>query len=122
MIPKKSRITRENFEKVMKKGGLLNSSLFSLRFLQNPYKTTHFSVVVSKKVAKTAVSRNRIRRRAYSVLKKEVYSSEKPYPPEQGVRSWGGFIILFAKKGAETAKFVDFQVDISYLLNKAKIV
>ena len=109
MIPKKSRITRENFEKVMKKGGLLNSSLFSLRFLQNPYKTTHFSVVVSKKVAKTAVSRNKLRRWGYSVLKKETDVLKKPY-----------FIIFFEKKGAETAAFEGFKTDIQGLFKKLK--
>lgn len=84
MIPKQNRINREDFEKIMKKGGIGSSSLFSLRFLKNPLNKGHFSVVVSKKVAKTAVSRNKIRRRAYSVLGKSV---KNPY-----------FIILLGKK------------------------
>lgn len=90
----------------MKKGGFLNSPFFTLRFLKNPLKLTHFSVVVSKKVAKTAVSRNKIRRRAYSVLGKNV---KNPY-----------FIILFGKKGVEKATFAEVEADIKKLLEKVK--
>ncbi len=111
MIPKINRINRENFEKVMKKGGFLNSSLFSLRFLKNPEKITHLSVVVAKKVAKTAVLRNKIRRRGYSVLQKSTKESKNPY-----------FIILFGKKGAEIANLADTSTDIRKLLEKAKII
>ncbi len=122
MIPKNQRISRENFEIIMKKGGLTNSGLFSLRFLKNlpaqdrtdlegPENTTHFSVVVSKKVAKTAVLRNKIRRRGYSVLGKMRKSLNNPY-----------FIILFAKKGAEKATFAETEAQILEILKKAKLV
>ena len=95
----------------MKKGGFLNSSLFSLRFLKNPEKTTCGSVVVSKKVAKTAILRNKIRRRGYSVLKKVQTSLNSPY-----------FIILFAKKGVEKATFIETESQIQEILKKAKIL
>jgi ribonuclease P protein component len=116
MIPKANRINRENFEKVMKKGGFLNSSLFSLRFLKNPEKTTHLSVVVAKKVAKTAVLRNKVRRRGYSILRKLLKESKNPLAGQ------AYFIILFAKKGAEVSTFLDTSADIQKLLEKAKIV
>jgi ribonuclease P protein component len=92
----------------MKKGGLFSSLFFNLRILENPEKTTLFSVVVSKKIAKTAVLRNKIRRRAYSILKKSV---KNPY-----------FIILFAKKGVEKANFLDTKEVIQDILIKAKIL
>ncbi len=91
----------------MKKGGFANSGLFSLRFLKNPLNIAHFSVVVSKKVAKTAVARNKIRRRAYSILNKNV---KNPY-----------FIMLFGKKGVEKATFKEVEADILNILQKAKI-
>ena len=111
MIPKKSRINREDFEKMMKMGRLCNGGLFSLRFLKNTGKSTHFSVVVSKKVAKTAVSRNKIRRRAYSLLRKAFKNSENPY-----------FLALFAKKGVEKATFSEVEGEVLVLLEKAKIL
>lgn len=108
MIPKTNRINREDFEKVMKKGGFLNSSFFTLRFLKNVENKGNFSVVVAKKVAKTAISRNKIRRRAYSVIGKYV---KTPY-----------FIILFGKKGVEKATFSEVEADIVSVLEKAKIL
>lgn len=88
----------------MKKGGSLNSSFFSVRLLKNPLNSIHFSVVVAKKVAKTAVSRNKIRRRVYSILGKNI---KNPY-----------FIILFGKKGVEKATFVEVKEDIEKLVKK----
>jgi ribonuclease P protein component len=86
----------------MKKGGFKSSSLFSLRILKNPLKSKGFSVVVSKKVAKTAVLRNKIRRRTYEVLQK---IPKTPYS-----------VILFAKNGVEKATFQEIEADISKLL------
>lgn len=63
--------------------------------------------MVAKKVAKTAVSRNKIRRRGYSILSKSV---KNPY-----------FIILFGKKGVEKATFAEVEADILLVLEKAKI-
>lgn len=111
MIPKLNRINREDFEKILKKGRLQNSGLFSLRFLENPYNTTNIGVVVSKKVAKTAVSRNKIRRRAYSLVQKYLKPLKPPY-----------FLAFFAKKGAEKAAFKEVEAEISDLLQKAKIL
>lgn len=111
MIPNTNRINREDFEKIMKKGGFLNSPFFTLRFLKNPLNTTHFSVVVSKKVAKTAVSRNKIRRRTYSLLKKLTKNSKNPY-----------FAIFFSKSGVEKALFQNLELEIQKLLEKAKIL
>lgn len=106
MMPKKNRLLRENFENIMKKGGFKNSSLFSSRILKNVENKGDFepkvSVVVSKKVAKTAVLRNKIRRRAYEVVAK---LPKKPYS-----------IILFAKKGAEKATFKELEAQISEIL------
>lgn len=44
----------------------------SLVFVENTRGFTRFAVVVSKKVMKTAVGRNRIRRRVYEVLRKNM--------------------------------------------------
>lgn len=41
----------------------------SLVFCDNPKKFTRFAVVVSKKVEKSAVGRNKIRRRIYEILR-----------------------------------------------------
>lgn len=52
------------------KGKTVRKSKASLVFVPNERGFTRVAVVVSKKVEKTAVGRNRIRRRVYEVIRK----------------------------------------------------
>jgi ribonuclease P protein component len=53
----------------MKRGKRAQSTLFSCVYLPAPLGTSRAGVVVSKKVAMTAVVRNRMRRQTYEVLR-----------------------------------------------------
>lgn len=59
------------------KGKTIRSSKMSLVFVGNSRGFTRFAVVVSKKVEKSAVGRNRIRRRVYEVIQKNLESIPK---------------------------------------------
>lgn len=51
-------------------GKAVRSQLFTVKYVTNSHRThPRFSVVVSKKVIKSAVGRNRIRRRLYEYLR-----------------------------------------------------
>ncbi|MBR3228935.1 ribonuclease P protein component [Candidatus Saccharibacteria bacterium] len=50
-------------------GKTVRTRKMSLVFCDNPKKFTRFAVVVSKKVEKSAVGRNKIRRRIYEILR-----------------------------------------------------
>ncbi len=55
-----------------KNARVVRGPLFTLKYLKNSRrKTSRYAVVVSKKVLKSAVGRNRIRRRVYELLRKE---------------------------------------------------
>ena len=55
---------------VYSNGKAVRSQLFTLKFVHNSRRThPRFSVVISKKVMKSAVGRNRIRRRLYEYLR-----------------------------------------------------
>ena len=55
-----------------KNGDAVRSHLITLKYIANPRrKTSRFTVVVGKKVIKSAVKRNRIRRRVYEVVRLE---------------------------------------------------
>lgn len=55
---------------VYSKGKAVRSQLFTIKYVANTRRTRpRFSVVVSKKVIKSAVGRNRIRRRLYEYLR-----------------------------------------------------
>ena len=58
---------------VYKNGQMVRGRLITMKYIQNPRrKTPRVAVVVSKKVMKRAVGRNRIRRRVYEVIRHEL--------------------------------------------------
>ena len=73
MITKKLRFHGHGSLRFLyKNADTLRSRLFTVRLISNPNrKVSRFSVVVSKKVHKSSVGRNRIRRRIYEILRNE---------------------------------------------------
>ena len=70
MLNKKYRFhSRGGVRYTYKHGKTVRSPRLALVFNENPRKFTRFAVVVSKKVLKTAVGRNRIRRRLYEAIR-----------------------------------------------------
>jgi len=58
---------------VYKNGQAFRSHLVTIKVTENPHrKESRFAVVVSKKVHKSAVGRNRIRRRIYEIIRQEL--------------------------------------------------
>ena len=58
---------------VYKNGQAVRSSIVTVKYVKNPYRShSRFAVVVSKKVLKSAVRRNRIRRRVYEIIRLEL--------------------------------------------------
>ena len=68
MLKKAQRLSRTDFATYFKGGKRLHTDCATLIF--HPHPTFHWSVVVSKKVSKLAVTRNTIRRRVYAQLYK----------------------------------------------------
>ena len=70
MLSKKYRFhSRGGVKYVYRHGKTLRTPKMSLTFTENTRGFTRIAVVVSKKVAKSAVKRNRIRRRIYEALR-----------------------------------------------------
>ena len=70
MLAKKYRFhSRGGVRYVYKQGKTIRKSRMSLVFCDNNRGFTRVAVVVSKKVCKTAVSRNRVRRRVYEAIR-----------------------------------------------------
>lgn len=82
MLSKKYRFhSRGGVKYVYRKGKTIRKSKMSLVFCDNTRGFTRVAVVVSKKVCKTAVSRNRIRRRVYEAIRQnfEYVPKERDY-------------------------------------------
>lgn len=73
MLSKEYRFhSRGGVRYVYQKGKTIRKPKMSLVFCDNTKGFTRMAVVVSKKVNKTAVGRNRIRRRVYEILRKNM--------------------------------------------------
>jgi ribonuclease P protein component len=108
MLPRSKRVSTKLFAEVLKKGKTHHSPHFSLRIVKNSEeKVSRFSVSVPKKVEKTAVKRNNVRRRALAVIEQNF----KAIP--------AGFNgIFFAKSGAYSLTSPKLKEEISFLLKK----
>jgi ribonuclease P protein component len=65
---------------VYKNGQAVRSRLITVKYTENKHrKNPRFAVVVSKKVHKSAVGRNRIRRRLYEIIRAEMPKMKSPH-------------------------------------------
>lgn len=69
MLPRKQRIPKAAAREVFIRGFITPTPHFLIKVLKSEQTESRFAVSVSKKVAATAVLRNRTRRRVYSVLR-----------------------------------------------------
>jgi len=81
MISRKNRFHgRASIQRLYKNGQLARCGSLSLRYAPNPRRTQYrLAVVVSRKVSKSAVVRNRIRRRLYENVRILSTSLSAPY-------------------------------------------
>jgi ribonuclease P protein component len=110
MLKKSSRLTKRQFDEIMKKGRVAHSSLFLMRFTDNN-KDKRISAVAPLKVAKKAVERIRIRRKIYNALESVLKSV-----------SAGTHAALFAKKDISLEDNESLASDIRQLFVKARVL
>ncbi len=108
MLPKKSRIPREIFSELLVNSKYTNSPPLSLRYiLGSEFSHARIGVSVSKKVSKSAVVRNTVRRRVYSSIQNFIKELPK------------GMFLFVAKPGIEKIKGEKLKEEIKRLLEKA---
>ncbi len=121
MLKSIHRLSTKQFMEVMEKGRIYTSPLFVIRVLvktdsrfkiQDSKKTQNagISAVAPKKVAVTAVLRNKLRRQIYEAAS-----------PLQASLVSGVSVIIFAKNETVKANFKDLAPDLKNLFSKAKI-
>lgn len=109
MLSQKYRFhSRGGVRYVFQKGKTIRTPVFSLVFMHNSRGYRRFAVVVSKKVLKTAVGRNRIRRRVYEALRLEF--ADFPEPMD--------YIFVVYNKSVATMPFLELRHTIRELLSR----
>ena len=112
MLDKKHRLKeKKDFEEVIKKGKFYSEDLLVFKKIKNNLSRTRVGFVVSQKVSKKAVVRNKIKRRLRQIIKTNL-AEIKP----------GFDIIFFTKKGIEEKDFSEIKKTIEKLLKKAKLL
>lgn len=113
MLSKKYRFhSRGGVRYTYQNGKTIRGSKISLIFAENGRGKQRFAVVVSKKVLKSAVGRNRIRRRLYEALRLELPKIQKPVD----------CIFVIYSKDLLSQDFREIQKIVRDLLKEASII
>jgi ribonuclease P protein component len=105
MLKKKERLDRVSFNRFFSAGKRLHSP--SLMLIYAPHEQFKVSAVVSKKIAKTAVLRNKFRRRIYNTCAR-LTKTERP----------SGVCIIIAKDGAIHMPYQTLTEELHELIHK----
>lgn len=91
---------------------MVRGEQISLNYSKSRSNKLRAAVVVSKKTAKSAVKRNRIRRRVYEIVRKEYLTKELGY----------NLIFLIFSEDIATINHVELVQKIDSLIKKARIL
>lgn len=111
MLPKINRIKKKkDFEIIFKKGVSFKNSFLVLKVAKNNLNQNRFGFVISQKVSKKAVVRNKIRRRLSEIINSE----------SKNIKN-GLDLVFISLAGLEKKDFSETKDAVSDLLKKAKI-
>lgn len=114
MLPKKNRISKKDFPSYKNQGFRAYSPFFSAVFYQTGDSSVgseiRAAVVVSKKTAKTAVVRNKLRRMFYSLLAACVKNT-----------STKTTVVVYPKVGSDKVEYVVLEKEVEKIFKQAKI-
>ncbi len=112
MFRKKQRLCKKKEIEAVFKGGIsAYNQLFGLKAINNSLEYSRYVVIISKKVNKSAVERNRIKRVVKNVLKKYDTQIKKPID-----------CVIISLKPVNKASFEKIEKAIVFLLRETKLI
>lgn len=99
--------TKKFFETVTKSGSLFNSKHLSIKVISEESIKSEIRIIISKKIAPSAVSRNHIRRRIRGLFKEMDLQSIQA--------------ILYTKKGVEAMSVKELREEVNHLIKRCKL-
>ncbi|MAF13500.1 MAG: ribonuclease P protein component [Parcubacteria group bacterium] len=112
MLPASKRLTKDkDIKRVNKAGQSYFSPLFKLKYLANDKSLSRFTVVVSNKVSKKAVLRNRLRRQLREIIRLNL----------KKIKS-GHDIIVSVKSQSLGKTYQDLENSLNLALKKSKLL
>ena len=111
MLPKENRLrNKKDFDRISTRGRQVSGNFLILKFQSNELNLARIGFVVSKKVSKKAVLRNKVKRRLREAVKRELVSL-KP----------GFDLVFFTRREIKDREFSDIQQAVKQLFEKAKL-
>ena len=108
MLQKENRLKKKNdFEAVFKKGKSFKNSFLVLKTAPNKLEESRFGLVVSQKISKKAVVRNKVRRRMSEAIKTMIKDIKK-----------GVDVVLIALPGIESKSFLEIKEILASVIKK----
>jgi len=118
MLPKLNRLKKKkDFEAVFKKGKSFKNSFLVLKITPNKLEISRFGLIVSQKVSKKAVIRNKVRRRLSEIIRKKMKETCLP----AGRVKNGQDMVLIALPGLENKSFLETEEILTDILDKARL-
>jgi len=112
MLRKQNRLRgKKFFEKIIKKGKRFWNDFLFLKVMKNDLKLVRVGLVISRKISKKAVERNKIKRQLSEVLRIKINKINSGYD-----------LVFFAKKGIKTRNFSEIKESVEVLLRKARLL
>lgn len=111
MLKKQNRVDKSLFKDIVRKGIGYYAQNISLKIIKNAGTKPKFAVSAPKKEIKTAVKRNLLKRRIFSILRKMSREIKTPF-----------ICVVFAKKEALDLPRSKLEEEIVFLFKKAKIL
>lgn len=111
MLSKNNRLKKRNdFDRVFKKGRKFKEDFLLLRVAKNNFKKSRFGFIVSQKVSKKAVLRNKIKRRLRAIVKIKIPKTKE-----------GLDVIIIANPGLEKKDFWELEEIVDNIFKKANL-
>ncbi|MBI2634511.1 ribonuclease P protein component [Candidatus Peregrinibacteria bacterium] len=107
MIAKKFKVPSQDIPYILKNGEERFSGLFIVRIIKNNAGFSRYRVIVSRKMDRKAVGRNRLRRQVYEAIRMRHQNTG---------HTGNNDLILIPKKIILGKKYVDIETDISHIL------
>lgn len=108
MLPRLNRLTKKkDFEETYQQGKAVGGNFLLIKTKPNQEKQTRIGIVVSKKVAKKATERNKLKRRIREIVRKKNTKDKL-----------GGDIVIIAKKPSAKASYRELEADWENVLSK----
>ncbi|MBT4277379.1 ribonuclease P protein component [Candidatus Falkowbacteria bacterium] len=112
MLPKNNRLThRKDFDNAFKVGQSFFSEVLGVKATENNLPDSRFGIVVSTKISKKAVARNKIKRQIREVIHKNLDKIKK-----------GLDVVIICRPGIEKKEFQEIEQAILKAFQKIKLI